>query len=378
LTKGRVVILSEEKGAFPVLRITEMKIGLLGLQGSGKTTVFNASTKAKAPVAARSNGKAEPNVAVVKVLDERVDRLSELYVPRKTVYATVEFADFVGLTETPAEEGAFSSPVMGMMKKMDAFALVVRNFDDAVQGPPTPLQDIRQINDELMLMDLIAVENRLERIEKGYKRGQRTESLLKEEKALRRIQDTLSQSRPIREMALSSEEKKVIRGFQLLTKKPLMVILNSDETHFGKNSPLMAEIEKNYRAVEFAGKFEMELSRLDDEEAELFMEDMNIKESAYRRLTNLAYEILGYISFFTVGSDEVRAWNIHRGDTALDAAAAIHSDLARGFIRAECFSYSDCLRYGSEKGVKEKGLFRLEGKDYLVQDGDILNIRFNV
>jgi ribosome-binding ATPase len=368
----------EGKRAFPILRIREMKIGLLGLQGSGKTTVFNASTKAEAPVAAHSNGKAEPNVAVVKVLDERVDRLSELYVPRKTVYATVEFVDFVGLTETPAEEGTFSSTAMAMIKNMDALALVVRNFEDALQGSPTPLQDIRQINEELMLMDLIAVENRLGRIEKGYQRGQRTESLLKEEKALRRIQDNLSQSRPIREMALSSEEEKVIRGFQLLTKKPLMVILNSDETNFGKNSPLMAEIEKDHRAIEFAGKFEMELSRLDDEEAELFMEDMDIKESAYRRLTNLAYEILGYISFFTVGSDEVRAWNVHRGDTALDAAAAIHSDLARGFIRAECFSYDDCLQYGSEKGVKEKGLFRLEGKDYVVQDGDILNIRFNV
>jgi GTP-binding protein YchF len=363
---------------FPLLRIIEMKIGLLGLQGSGKTTVFNASTKAKAPVAVHSNGKAEPNVAVVKVLDERVDRLSELYVPRKTIYATVEFVDFVGLTDAPAKEGAFSSTAMGMIKSMDALALVARNFEDALQGPPTPLKDIRQINDDLMLMDLIAVETRLGRIEKGYQRGQRTESLLKEEKALRRIQDNLNQSRPIREMTLSPEEEKVIRGFQLLTKKPLMVILNSDETNFGKNSPLMAEIEKDHRAVEFAGKFEMELSRLDDEETELFMEDMGIKESAYRRLTKLAYAILGYISFFTVGSDEVRAWNIQRGDTALDAAAAIHSDLARGFIRAECFSYDDCLRYGSEKGVKEKGLFHLEGKDYLVQDGDILNIRFNV
>jgi GTP-binding protein YchF len=355
-----------------------MKIGLLGLQGSGKTTIFNASTKAKARLAAHANGKAEPNVAVVKVLDERVDRLSELYLPRKTIYATVEFVDFAGLTHAPAEQGAFSNTAMGMIRNMDALALVVRNFEDALQRSPTPLQDIRQIEDELILMDLIAVESRLARIEKGHKGGQRPESLLKEEKALRRIQDSLSRSRPIREMVLSSEEEKGIRGFQLLTKKSLMVILNSDDDNFGKNSPLMAEIEKRHRAVEIAGKFEMELSQIDDEEAKLYMEDMHIRESAYRRLTTLAYEILGYISFFTVGSDEVRAWNIHRGDTALDAAAAIHSDLARGFIRAECFSYDDCLRYGSEKGVKEKGLFRLEGKDYLVQDGDILNIRFNV
>jgi ribosome-binding ATPase YchF (GTP1/OBG family) len=179
-------------------------------------------------------------------------------------------------------------------------------------------------------------------------------------------------------MELSGEEEKAVRGFQFLTKKPLMVILNSEETNFGKNGSLLIEIEKTQRAIEFAGKFEMELSRLDDEEAALFMEDMGIPESAYRRLTNLAYEILGYISFFTVGSDEVRAWNVRRGDTALDAAAAIHSDLARGFIRAECFSYEACLQYGSEKSIREKGLFRLEGKEYRVQDGDILNIRFNV
>jgi ribosome-binding ATPase YchF (GTP1/OBG family) len=179
-------------------------------------------------------------------------------------------------------------------------------------------------------------------------------------------------------MILSDEEEKVIRGFQFLSMKPILVVLNSDETRFGKNGGLMCEIEKAFRSIEFAGKFEMELGLLDDEAAELFMQDMGIKESAYRRLTNLAYEVLGYISFFTVGSDEVRAWNIRKGDRALDAAAAIHSDLARGFIRAECFSYDDCLRYGSEKAIREKGRFHLEGKDYLVQDGDILNIRFNV
>jgi hypothetical protein len=229
-----------------------------------------------------------------------------------------------------------------------------------------------------MLQDLILGESRLERIEKGYKRGQRGENLLKEEKILRRILEQLNQNRSIGEMAFSSEEEKIIRGFQFLSRKPILVVLNSDETRFGKNGPLMVEIEKAHSAIEFAGTFEMELGRLDDEAAEVFMEDMGIKESAYRRLTNLAYAVLGYISFFTVGSDEVRAWNIRKGDSALDAASAIHSDLARGFIRAECFSYDDCLRYGSEKAIREKGRFHLEGKGYLVQDGDILNIRFNV
>jgi len=354
-----------------------MKIGLLGLPRSGKTTVFNSLTKAQAPVA-HSNGKVEPNLAVIRVLDERVDRLSDIYDPRKTVYATVEFVDFVGLAESAERKDALSGAAMAMIKNMDALALVVRNFEDDLFGVPTPLEDVRKIHDELMLSDLIVAENRLERIENGYKRGQRTDSLAREEKALRRILDHLNQNQPIREMALSPEEEKAARGFQFLTEKPLMVILNSEETNFGKNGALMSEIERTQRVIEFAGKFEMELSRLDDEEAALFMEDMGIPESAYRRLTSLAYEILGYISFFTVGSDEVRAWNVRRGDTALDAAAAIHSDLARGFIRAECFSYEACLQYGSEKSIREKGLFRLEGKDYRVQDGDILNIRFNL
>lgn len=354
-----------------------MKIGLLGLPRSGKTTVFNALTKTEAPTAP-SNGKAEPNISVVKVLDERVDHLSEIYDPRKTVYATVEFVDFVGLVESAERKDTFSSAAMAMIKTMDALALVIRNFKDDLVGVPTPLEDLQKITDELMLSDLIVVENRLDRIENGYKRGQRTDALLREEKILRRLSDHLNQNRPLRDLELSAEEEKAIRGFQFLTKKPIMVILNSDETRFGKNGSMIAEIESTGRAIEFAGQFEMELSQLDEEEAALFMDDMGIAESAYRRLTGLAYEILGYISFFTVGSDEVRAWNVRRGDTALEAAAAIHSDLARGFIRAECFSYEACLQYGSEKSIREKGLFRLEGKDYQVQDGDILNIRFNV
>lgn len=354
-----------------------MKIGLLGLPRSGKTTVFNALTKAEAPVA-HSNGKAEPNLAVIRVLDERVDRLSEIYDPRKTVYATVEFVDFVGVAESADRKDTFSSAAMAMIKNMDALALVVRNFNDDLLGNPTPLEDVREINDEITLADLMVAENRLERIENGYKRGQRTDHLAREEKTLRKVVDHLNRNQPVREIAFSPEEEKAVRGFQFLTKKPLMVILNSEETHFGKNGSLISEIEKTQRVIEFAGKFEMELNRLDEDEAALFMEDMGIPESAYRRLTGLAYQILGYISFFTVGSDEVRAWNVRRGDTALDAAAAIHSDLARGFIRAECFSYEACMQYGSEKSIREKGLFRLEGKDYRVQDGDILNIRFNI
>lgn len=355
-----------------------MRIGLIGLPGSGKTTVFNALTRSGAPVSGQGC-KAEPNMAVVKVMDERVDRLTELYEPKKTVYATVEFVDFAGARDAGGTgEGLFPGAALATMRTMDALALVVRNFDDGLSGGPSVLADIRRVEEEMLLVDLILAENRIERIEKGYMRGQRTESTLKEEKTLRAIIERLHRNTPVRGAHLSPAEEKIIRGFQFLTAKPLMIVVNSEEGRFQKDRPLMEALEEGYRAVEFAGQFEMELGRLDEEEARLFMEDMGIRESAYRRLTKLSYDTLGYISFFTVGSDEVRAWNVRKGDTALDAAATIHTDLARGFIRAECFTYSDCLQCGSEKKIKARGLFRLEGREYQVQDGDILSIRFNV
>ena len=355
-----------------------MKIGLIGLPRSGKTTIFIALTRLEAPIAAQSNGSAEPNVGVVRVMDKRVTRLSEFYLPRKTIYATVEFVDFTGLAEGAGKGAAFSATAVGTIKTMDALTLVIRNFEDEFTGSPSPEEDLHHVNDELLLADLMVVETRLERIEKGNHRGLRNEIATREERILRKILEGLNENQPVRDMALSPDEERMIRGFQLLTKKPVMVILNSDETRYGKNASLLERISKTCRVIEFAGKFEMELSRLDEDEARLFMEDLGIQESAYCRLTSLAYETLGYISFFTVGSDEVRAWNVRNGNTALDAAAVIHSDLARGFIRAECFSYRDFLKCGSEKGIRETGLFRLEGKEYRIQDGDILSIRFNV
>jgi hypothetical protein len=238
---------------------------------------------------------------------------------------------------------------------------------------------MEKIIDELLISDLIIAENRLERIAHAYRRGKKTNALQIEEKVLRRIVDHVSENRVISELDLDREQEKVVRGFQFFTKKPLMVILNSDEYSFGKNNDLLKRIEEKHQVIEFAGKFEMELSGLNDPEEEaLFMADMGIQESAQDRLTRMAHGLVGYISFFTVGSDEVRAWNIHEGDTALEAAGTIHSDLARGFIRAECFTYDDLIACGSEKAIREKGRFRLEGKNYRVQDGNILSIRFNV
>ena len=356
-----------------------MKIGLIGLANSGKTTVFNALTRSEAPVTAYQNVRAEPNVAIVEVADSRTDRLSELYRPKKTINAAVEFIDFEGLKEGSARSGLFSVAGMGLIKTADALALVVRNFTCEQDPPPTPVDDIQKIIDELLISDLILAEGRIERIEQAYKRGKKTTALQMEERALRKIVDHVNQNRPIFEIEFDREQEKSIRGFRFFTKKPMMVILNSDESVFGSQDDLLDEIATAHRVVEFAGKFEMELARLNDPEAEQpFMADMGILQSARDRLTRLAYELVGYISFFTVGPDEVRAWNIHMGDTALDAAGTIHTDMARGFIRAECFTYQDLVTCGSEKTVREKGLFRLEGKNYVVQDGDILNIRFNI
>lgn len=356
-----------------------MKIGLIGVPNSGKTTIFNALTNSEAEVKTYTTGKAEPNRAVVHVIDERIDHLTVMYNPKKTIYASVEFIDFEGHSRGPSEDWALSGQSMALMKNADALALVVRNFQNYFEEEPDPLGDMRRMEEELLLSDLLICESRLERIAAGYRRGKKTEELQSEEKTLRKALEQLNMERPIRDLEMNQEEQRSIRGFQFLTGKPLMAILNSHETTFGDNQVLLEAIGKNHKVIEFAGKFEMELAGFKDEqEAGMFLEDMGVKESARDRLTRMAYETLRYISFFTVGSDEVHAWNVKRGESALDAAAAIHTDLARGFIRAECFTYADTMEWGSEKIIREKGRFRLEGKNYVVQDGDILNIRFNV
>jgi hypothetical protein len=356
-----------------------MNIGFIGLPNSGKTTIFNALTRSHARVSSYANAKAEPNRAVVEVTDDRVQTLSEMYKPRKTTFAVIELIDFVGLTQGSARDGLFSSSSMGSIKNSDAIALVVRNFRDDPTETVTPLKDVAQLDEELVISDLIIAENRLERIEKANRRGKATNLLKMEEKLLHRIIDHLSNNRPIRDLNLEGEHEKIIRGFQFLTQKPAMVIVNSDENHFGANQDLLEKIERCHRVMEFAGKFEMELAQINDQDdIELFMKDMGIRKSARDRLCSAAYELLGFISFFTVGTDEVRAWSIQEGESILAAAGTIHSDLARGFIRAECISYNDLMAHGSEKQVSEKGLLRLEGRKYVVEDGNILNIRFNV
>ena len=355
-----------------------MKIGFIGLPKSGKTTLFNALTGSSAAVSAYSAGRVGPNLAAVKVGDERVTELSAIYRPKRIVYPTIDIVDLAGVSEGDARSDAFSGDMMKLVRGCDALAIVLRGFGSDLLGGPSPLADLKKIEDELLIADLIVAEKRLEKIELGLKKGQATPALKAEEKVVRRVVDALNGGRPVRDLELDADGETIIRGFQFLTKKQALVILNSHEALFGKNVAVLATIGEKYRAVEFAGEFEMELSRLDEESARVFMEDLGISDSARDRLTALAYDALGYISFFTVGEDEVRAWNVRRDATAVEAAAVIHSDLARGFIAAECYKYEDLVAFGSEKAVKDKGKFLLAGKDYSVKDGDILSIRFNV
>ncbi len=356
-----------------------MKIALVGLPKSGKTTIFNALTRSQAEVSAYSGGKREPNLASVAVEDDRVTKLSEIYKPKKTIYASVDITDFVGFGESGEDSAGLPAELVQLVRTNDAIAVVLRNFESDLDGAQHPKDDLAQIEDEFVLADLILVENRLERIAKSQRTGQKTVILENEEKLLKQLQEVLAAGTALRDIELTVADAKAIRGFQFLTLKPVMVIVNSSEGNYGRNKELIDSFNNRYPTIECAGNFEMELSQLDDqEEIEAFLADIGIKESARLRLTRTAYDILGYISFFTIGKDEVRAWNISKGETALNAADTIHSDLARGFIRAECYSFDDFIECGSEKGVKDAGKFRLEGKDYVVKDGDMICVRFNV
>ncbi len=358
-----------------------MKIGIIGLQNSGKTTIFNALTGQELETTSYSLQKTEPNLGVVEVPDERVTKLSSLYEPQKTIYATIEYIDFAGFSSERNSQEPIPSNILALAKTTDALAFVVRSFKDDFADSISDINALDQIQtmeSELIMSDLIIAENRREKIELSKKRGIKDASILIEEKAIKKVIDHLENEKPLRNLILATNEEKAIRGFQFISQKPLLIILNSDEDNYGQNEEVISQIESNYRVIEFAGNFEMELSHLPENETAEFMQDLGIAESARNRLTKLSYELLGYISFFTVGKDEVRAWTLEKGKNAVEAAGKIHSDLARGFIRAECFSYDDLMKAGSEKILREKGQFRLEGKNYVVKDGDIISIRFSV
>ncbi len=359
-----------------------MNIGLIGYPKSGKTTIYNALTGNTGATDKYIQAHHEAHVGVVMVLDDRVTKLSEMYKPKKTIYAHLEYHDFPALF-TEHKEDINMNTLLSEIKTMEGFVIILRSFPDdeldELYGKSDPVRDIQKFEDEMLLIDMVIAEKRLEKIELSYKRGIKTPALQLEEKALHHVIESLHEGLPIRKIELGSDEEKAIRGFQFMTQKPVLALLNCSEDNFSQVDEILVKLkEMGYLTAAIAGKFEEELSRMEAADAADFMADMGIKESVRDRLTHLCFELMGYINFFTVGEDEVRAWTIEKGDNAVTAAGKIHSDLARGFIRAECFQYGDLVEHGSEKVLKEKGLFKLEGKEYIVRDGDILSIRFNV
>ena len=362
-----------------------MQIGIVGLSNSTKTTIFNALTKSQEETAVTSSGQVEVHTAIVEVPDPRVDKLSEMFNPEKTTFARVQYNDVAGLKIGSGQDGSLDGQLLNTISQSDAILHVVRAFeDDRIPHPDgnvNAIRDLTALEFEFLISDLQIVERRVERLDHDLDRKgtypERTADQA-ELDVLTRIKTTLENEQPIRSMEFSPAEVKITRGFQFLTAKPELIALNVGDD--GSEDPADFSISKNENGdiVCLHGALEMEIAQLADDDADLFMAEYGITEPGLNRMIRLNYELLGLQSFFTVGEDEVRAWTIPQGATAVEAAGTIHSDLSRGFIRAEVVRYQDLIDAGSLGEVKKLGKTRLEGKDYIVQDGDILNVRFNV
>ena len=349
-----------------------MKLGIIGFPQSGKTTIFNALTRGNAPTTA-SAGRIEIHTAVVDVPDQRVDKLSAMFKPKKTIYAKVTYADIAGLDSGSAKSG-FAGPLLNQLAQMEGLIHVVRCFEDdnvpMPSGSVDPARDIASMNGELLLNDLIAVERKLERLVEERKKGGTDKVLNERQTALfTRLHEILSAEKPLRGVEISAEEEKFLSGFGLLTRKPMLVMLNLGE---GQETP---EIKADTPVIALQGKLEMEMAQLPPEDAAMFMSEFGITELSLNRMISVSYDLLDQQSFFTVGEDEVRAWTTRRHATAVDAAAEVHTDLAHGFVRAEVVTYQDLIELGGMTEAKSKGKLRLEGKEYIVKDGDIVHIR---
>ena len=352
-----------------------MKLGIIALSQAGKTTIFNALTRGNTPTTA-SAGRMEVHTAVVDVPDERVDRLSALFRPRKTIYAKVTYADIAGLESGVARAG-ISGQLLNQLAQMDGFLLVVRGFlDDSVAHPAgsvNPLRDLEAMTGELLLNDLIAVERKLERLAEERRKGGTDKTLNERQAALfTRLHEALNANTPLRKLAFTPEESRELSSFGLLTRKPLLTVFNLGEGQ----KPVEAQLD--HPSVSLLGKLEMEIAQLGPDDAAVFMQEYGIEELGRSRMIRLSYDLLQLQSFFTVGEDEVRAWTVDRGATAVEAAGAIHTDLQHGFVRAEVVAYEDLIALGSLAEAKTKAKLRLEGKEYPVKDGDILHVRFNL
>jgi GTP-binding protein YchF len=366
-----------------------MQIAIVGLAASGKTTVFNTLTRGHAETG--GFGGLQLNVGVVKVPDERLDKLAEIFKPKKIVQADVTYADLpappassegrIGTEELPAEH-------LARLRDSDALLHVVRAFEDPAvphpEGTVDPWRDLEHLDVEFILADLAIAERRIDRLAATGRHGTpaERESNEREEVVLRRLKIALENGRPIRDEPLDADEEKALRGFRFLTQKPVLVLLNIGEADLPRAAEIVAGIASRYdhqHAIvdELSARIEMELGELEPDDAGVFMEELGLKESGLGRVIGLSYKLLGLISFLTAGPDEVRAWPIPDDSTAVDAAAAIHTDLAKGFIRAECVSYEDLLVLRSMAEARKAGKLRSEGKTYIVKDGDVLEILFS-
>ncbi len=362
-----------------------MQVTIVGLPGSGKTTVFNALTGGHAETGGFSGGRAAPNVSVVKVPDERVDRLTALFNPKKTTYADVTYVD-VAIPAGAAREGSVNPDVLAQVRNADALLHVARAFDDPANPVPADAwRDVDDLDLEFTVADLQVIEKRLEKLETQGRHGSQAEreQAQREQELLRRIEPHLSEGRPIRSFGLAADEELLLRGYRFLTQKPVLVVLNIDESRLPEAAALGTAGRERYDQPQtdvaaLAGKIEAEIAELPDADARLFMDDLGIAEPSRGRVIRLTYALLGLFSFFTAGEDECRAWTLRTGSTAVDAAGAIHSDLARGFIRAQVIGVDELIDAGSMAEARKRGTLRQEGKTYLVQDGEVIEVLFNV
>lgn len=361
--------------------------GIVGLPNVGKSTLFNAITKAGALAANYPFATIEPNVGSVTVPDERLEKLTELVTPKKTVPTTFEFTDIAGIVKGASTGEGLGNKFLSHIREVDAICQVVRCFDDEnithVAGTVDPIDDIEVINLELILADMESVEKRIQRVAKMAK--QKDKDAMAEEPILLKIKEALEAEKPARSVELSDDEKKIIKGLHLLTIKPMLYVANvsEDEVADPSENKYLQQVQE-YAANEGAqviiicAKIEEEISELDDEEKKEFLNELGIPESGLDQLIKASYNLLGLATYFTAGVQEVRAWTFRKGMKAPQCAGIIHTDFERGFIRAETVSFDDLAQYGSKPAAKEAGRLRLEGKEYVVQDGDVMEFLFNV
>ena len=360
--------------------------GIVGLPNVGKSTLFNAITKKNILAANYPFATIDPNVGIVTVPDKRLEYLVEKEIPEKVVPTSYEFIDIAGLVKGASKGEGLGNKFLSHIREVDAICEVVRCFEDSnithVEGNVDPIRDIEIINLELIFCDLEVVENRLGKIEKKAVTTKDKEAL-KEVDVLKRIKEALEQNIPARRLEYTEEEEKIIKNFSLLTKKPIIYMANVSENDIVLGNSYVKEVEEyaskeGAKVVMLSAKVESELSELDDESKEMFLTDLGLSESGLDKLITATYDLLGLATFFTAGKDECRAWTFKKGMKAPECAGIIHTDFEKGFIRAEVTSFEDYKEFGGEKEAKEAGKMRLEGKEYLMQDGDIVFFRFNV